>query len=202
MNENKIIPAASPDAANMFRIDCNINVGTIDEWLGRDDAVYRDVRMLMDPADYAAIGGDSRLSSTVEGFKVVPYPYLASLSFLPVKGAYRGETLFKLKWNKDGSIASAKANYAESMQILEDLFPKDKAIFIMCGGGGYAGMTRDLLVFLGWDADKVYNVGAGWAYQGAKVLDLVIKTESGEEMFATWKADYAVIDFSLLHAID
>ena len=27
----------------------------------------------------------------------------------------------------------------------------------MCGGGGYAGMTKNLLVSLGWDENKIYN---------------------------------------------
>ncbi|MBR4393731.1 MAG: hypothetical protein IKT07_06850, partial [Oscillospiraceae bacterium] len=68
---------------------------------------------------------------------------------LPVEGAYSEETLFTLTWNEDGSIASATPNYEESMLVLEDLFPKDEAIFLMCGGGGYAGMTKSLLIFLG-----------------------------------------------------
>ena len=28
----------------------------------------------------------------------------------------------------------------------------------MCGGGGYAGMTKTMLVSLGWDENKIYNV--------------------------------------------
>ena len=143
------LPASQPDETNMFGVDLNINMATLDEYLGRDDVVYRDVRMLFDPADYAAIGGNADLASTVEGFRIVPYPYLATLSALPVSGAYEGDTLFTLTWNEDGSIASATANYEESMLVLEDLFPKDKAIFLMCGGGGYAGMTKSLLIFLG-----------------------------------------------------
>ena len=59
-----------------FGIDKNINEATIDQYLFRDDAVYRDVRMLRDEAEYEAIGGDSWLSGIVEGFEVVPYPYL------------------------------------------------------------------------------------------------------------------------------
>lgn len=40
-------------------IDKNINETNIDQYLGRDDAVYRDMRMLVDDANYEAIGGDS-----------------------------------------------------------------------------------------------------------------------------------------------
>jgi len=197
------LPAAEPDAESMFGVDKNINIGTIDQYLDRDDVVYRDVRMLFDPADYAAIGGDANLSATIRGFKIVPYPYLATLSELPVANAYAGETLFTLTWNEDGSIASAEPNYKESMLILEDLFPKDKPVLLMCGGGGYAGMTKSLLAFLGWDANLLYNIGGNWEYTGDNALELIVYPEDAneDEIYATWRADYATIDFSLLHKL-
>ena len=34
-------------------------------------------------------------------------------------------------------------------------FPKDKLIFLMCGGGGYAWMTKQILLKLGYDETKV-----------------------------------------------
>lgn len=196
------LPAPAPDANSMFGVDANINIGTIDNYLDRDDVVYRDVRMLFDPADYAAIGGDADLSATIRGFKIVPYPYLATLSELPVANAYAGDKLFDLTWNEDGSIATAEPNYAESMMILEELFPKDKPIFIMCGGGGYAGMTKSLLIFLGWDENLLYNIGGNWEYTGDNAVELIVYPEDANEenIYATWRADYATIDFSRLHA--
>ena len=187
----------------MFGVDKNINMKTLDEYLGRDDVVYRDVRMLFDPADYAAIGGNADLASTVEGFRIVPYPYLATLTGLPVDGAYDAETLFTLTWNEDGSIATAEPNYEESMLVLEDCFPKDKPIFLMCGGGGYAGMTKSLLIFLGWDPELLYNVGGNWEYQGDHGVELIEYSEdaNGNDYFCTWRADYALIDFSRLHPV-
>ncbi len=199
----KPLPASAPDANSQFGVDSNINMETLDQWLGRDDVAYRDVRMLFDPADYAAIGGNADLSTTVEGFKIVPYPYLATLSELPVANAYAGDTLYTLTWDSNGNITEAKANYEESLLILEDLFPKDKAIFLMCGGGGYAGMTKSLLTFLGWDASKLYNVGGNWTYQGSHSVELIKYSEEagGNNIYATWRADYATIDFSRLHAV-
>ena len=198
------LPPSAPDENMPFGVDKNINIETIDQYLDRDDTVYRDVRMLFDPADYASIGGDEKLSATIRGFKVVPYPYLATLTDLPVDNGYTGETLFDLTWNDDGSIASAKANYKESMLILEDLFPKDKHIFLLCGGGGYSDMTRRLLVFLGWDAELIYVLGTGWDYKGSNELRLIFSSDdlAGDEIFAIWRADYASIDFSLLHKIE
>lgn len=195
------LPAPEPDPKSMFGVDRNINVKTLDAYLGRDDVAYRDVRMLFDPADYAAIGGNADLTETVAGFRIVPYPYLASLPPLPVKNAYAGEKLFTLTWDRKGVITDAVPNYLEAQTVLEDLFPKDRAVFLMCGGGGYAAMTRALLAFLGWDPAKLYNLGAGWEYAGAHGVELIRcgKETGGEDLYATWRADYALIDFSRLH---
>ena len=199
----KPLPAPSVNAESQFGVDTNINISNIDEWLGRDDAVYRDVRMLFDPADYAAIGGEADLTHTIEGFKVVPFPYVATLQALPVDGAYEGDCLFTVEWNADGSVKSAEANYSESMMILEELFPKDKAVFLMCGGGGYAGMMKQLLLFLDWDENLLYNIGANWEYTGSRGIELVVYPEEagGHNIYATWRADYAYIDFTRLEKL-
>ena len=198
------LPAPEADPDSQFGVDKNINISTIDQYLDRDDVVYIDARMLFDPADYGSIGGNADLSATICGFKIVPYPYLASLSALPVANAYDGNTLFTLEWDEAGNITSATPNYKESQQVLDDLFPKDKAIFFMCGGGGYAGMTKALLIFLGWDADKLYNIGGNWEYTGDNALELIVYSEEhgGTDLYATWRADYAYIDFDRLNAAE
>jgi hypothetical protein len=109
---------------------------------GPDDVAYRDVRMLFDPADYASIGGEADLTRTIEGFKIEPFPYIATLPALPVSGAYNGDCLFTVTWDESGAIASAEANYMESMRILEELFPKDKAIFPHVRRRGLFGMMK------------------------------------------------------------
>ena len=197
------LPPPETDASSEFGVDVNINMETIDQYLDREDVAYRDVRMLFDPADYAAIGGEADLSRTIRGFRVVPYPYFATLSALPVEGAYAGDTLFTVEWNGDGTIASVRESYQESMLVLEDLFPRDKAIFLMCGGGGYAGMMKTLLLELGWDEDLLYNIGGNWTYTGENGLELIVYPEDAEEenIYATWRADYAYIDFSRLHPV-
>ena len=174
-------------------IDKNVNETNIDKYLGRSDSVYRDMRMIEDPADYEAIGGDRYLSGYVEGFEVVPYPYLVNVEGLPeaVGKSYEGNTLYTVK---DGEYT---ANYKESLQILEDLFPKDKKIFLMCGGGGYAGMTKAMLVKLGWNADNIWVVGGYWYYEGEH--DVKVKQGEGETVsYALWKIPYHDIDFSKL----
>ena len=176
-------------------IDKNINEKTIDKYLGRSDAVYWDLRMLEDPGDYESVGGDRYLSGFVKGFQVVPYPYIVTVSDLPesVGKGYTGPTLFSLQ--QDGSY---KANYQESMRIVEDLFPKDKVIFLMCGGGGYSGMMKKFLVALGWDEKKIYDVGGYWYYEGENKVEVREKTADGKTFFAFWKVPYHEIDFKKL----
>ena len=175
-------------------IDKNINEETIDKYLDREDSVYRDMRMLKDPGNYEAIGGDSYLSGYVKGFEVVPYPYLTKVTGLPeaVGDSYTGVTLFSL--GEDGKYI---ANYEESLSILEYLFPKDKYIFLMCGGGGYAGMTKNLLVSLGWDANKIYNTGGYWFYKGKNNVEIK-RVVNGQNKYDFYKVNYHNIDFDSL----
>ncbi|MBO4813063.1 hypothetical protein J5491_02855 [Candidatus Saccharibacteria bacterium] len=179
-------------------IDKNVNEETIDSYLGRSDAVYRDMRMLVDPGNYEAVGGDSMLSGFVNGFTVVPFPYVANVSGLPeeVGNTYTGTTLFRQ--HSDGSITP---NYEESMDILEALFPKDKVIFLMCGGGGYAGMMKNLLVTLGWDETKIYDVGGYWFYNGNNNVEVKRTNGNDEIVYDFYKVPMYNIDFSSLTEI-
>ena len=181
-----------------FGIDKNIDETTIDNYLNRSDSVYRDMRMLKDPGDYEAIGGDSYLSGFVKGFEVVPYPLLVNVSGLPeeVGETYTGKTLYTFK---DGKYI---ANYEESLEILEYYFPKDKNIFLMCGGGGYAGMTKAMLVSLGWDENKIYNVGGYWYYEGSNNVEVKKVNKDDSVSYDFWKVNYHDIDFDNLHEVN
>lgn len=192
-NEKKLPkPEVTEGLRGEFGIDKNINEQTIDNYLNREDSVYRDMRMLKDPGNYEAIGGDSYLSGFIKGFEVVPYPYLVNVTGLPeqVGNTYNGTTLFTYENNE------YKPNYKESMQILEYLFPKDKNIFLVCGGGGYAGMTKTMLVSLGWDENKIYNIGGYWYYEGKNKI--VTKNENGYDFY---KVLYHDITFDNLTSI-
>lgn len=186
-------PELSEGLRGTFGIDKNINEKTIDNYLNRPDTVYRDMRMLKDPGNYEAIGGDSYLSGFIKGFEVVPYPYLVNVTSLPeeVGKTYEGNTLFTLK---DGKYI---ANYNESLSILEYLFPKDKNIFLMCGAGGYAGNTKEMLVALGWDENKIYNIGGYWYYNGNNNVE-VKRTTNNKTYYDFYKINYHNIDFTNL----
>lgn len=186
-------PELSEGLRGTFGIDKNINETTIDNHLNRSDSVYRDMRMLKDPGNYEAIGGDSYLSGFIKGFEVVPYPYIVNVTGLPeeVGKTYEGKTLFTLK---DGKYI---ANYNESLSILEYLFPKDKNIFLMCGAGGYAGSTKEMLVALGWDENKIYNIGGYWYYNGNNNVE-VKRTINNKTYYDFYKINYHNIDFTNL----
>lgn len=192
------LPEKSEGMRGQLGIDKNINEATIDKYLGRKDSVYRDMRMLKDEADYEAIGGDSYLSGYVKGFEVVPYPYLCNADGLPeeVGRTYSGDTLFT--HDENGEYI---ANYEESMHILESLFPKDKYIFLMCGGGGYSGMTKEMLVALGWDETRIYNTGGYWYYEGKNKVETTYE-ENGETHYDFSNVVYHNIDFSTLTRIE
>lgn len=199
---NNLVSLPAPELEEGQRgelgIDKNINEKTIDNYLNRSDAVYRDLRMLKDPGNYEAIGGDSYLSGFVDGFELVPYPYIVNVVGLPeeVGSSYTGKTLFHQ--HSDGSYS---ANYKESMTMLEALFPKDKVIFLMCGGGGYSGMMKNMLVALGWDESKIYDVGGYWYYEGKNNVDIKRVGDNGEIVYDYYKVPVHEIEFGKLTEI-
>lgn len=195
---------ASEGLRGVYGIDKNINEKTIDNYLGRSDTVYRDVRMLEDTATWENKGGERNLTGFVEGFEVIPYAYLTEFpqeyidqkASENVSGLYQGKTLFHL--DEEGNYI---ANYEESMEILEYIFPKDKNIFIMCGAGGYANFTKKMLVSLGWDESKIYNVGGFWNYEGNRAISTI--NEHGSEVtYDFWKVNYHNIDFDNLTEVN
>ena len=92
-------------------------------------------------------------------------------------------------------------NYKESMDILESIVPKDKNIFIICGAGGYAGQVKHMLVKLGWDEDKVRDIGGYWYYEGKNAIQ-VKETIDGKEYYNFSKVPYYDIDFDSLTEVN
>ena len=193
-------PELSEGLRGKYGIDKNINEKTIDNYLSRTDTVYRDVRMLEDTASWENKGGERNLSGYIKGFEVIPSPFLANYTdeyieqkrVENVSGLYQGKTLFKL--DNDGNYTP---NYKESIDILETIFPKDKNIFIICGAGGYAGQVKHMLVKLGWDENKVRDVGGFWYYEGKNAIN-VKETIDGKEYYNFSKVPYYDIDFDNL----
>lgn len=193
-------PELSEGLRGEYGIDKNINETTIDNYLNRTDTVYRDVRMLVDTASWENKGGDRYLSGYIKGFEVIPAPYLANYTeeYIAqkekenVSGLYQGKTLFT--YHDDGTYTP---NYEESMDILKIVFPQDKNIFIICGAGGYAGQVKNMLVKLGWDEDKVRDIGGYWYYEGKNSISTK-KTVDGKDYYDFSIVPYYDIDFTKL----
>ena len=212
------VPLAEAGEFNMnsqtFGVDKNVNIGTIDSYLNLDNVVYRDMRLLVDSQGYDGLTPTSSgmLTATIEGFRVSPLPYIANLweGMLPppvldnpIEVDY--VPLFNVVWNEDGTIERIDENYEESMYVLEEIFPQDKLIFLMCGGGGYAWMTKQILLKLGYDETKVYNIGGFWAYNGDHQVDLVtyydgeVQGAYEESFYSFYNANYMDIKTTLNH---
>lgn len=191
----EVLPAPEVDPSSDFGADLNVNMQTIDQYLGLADAVYRDMRMPVDPYDYAAIGGNSLLTGVIEGFAVVPYPYLAPCVDMPPElgEGYIGPTLFSMDEN-----SRFVPNYEESLAVLERIFPKDQAILLMCGAGGYASMTKALLIDLGWNENLLFNVGGFWFYEGEHAVTLIAEEQQNDGAYFFEDLDFFDIDFARL----
>ena len=59
-------------------------------------------------------------------------------------------------------------------------------------------MTRALLISLGWNGNKIYNVGGYWNYKGNN--NIVVHNEE-RNSYDFWKIPYHNIDFSKLKEV-
>ena len=58
-------------------------------------------------------------------------------------------------------------------------------------------MTKNLLVSLGWDENKIYNVGGYWYYNGNHNIKIK-NNKNGQTTYDYWKVTYHDIDFKNL----
>ena len=110
-------------------MDKNVNTATIDKYVELEGVEYIDARMLFDSAQFEKIGGQRNLLKTIEGFKVVPWPYIGTLDTMPVEGTYKGDSLFSIKWDADGNIVSEKETV------------KAKHTIYLDAAGGFGGIS-------------------------------------------------------------
>ena len=80
------VPKADDGTFNMndqtFGVDKNVNINTIDKYLGLENVAYRDMRLLVDSAGYDGLipgASSGMLTATIEGFRISPLPYIVNL---------------------------------------------------------------------------------------------------------------------------
>ncbi len=57
-----------------------------------------------------------------------------------------------------------------------------------------------MLIALGWDADKIYNIGGYWYYDGKNKVQ-VKRKKDGKDIYDFYKVTYHDIDFDALTEI-
>ena len=144
--ETSALPAKMDKSNNMSLSP--INPKNIDDYLFRDDCIYIDTR---DPKQFYEEG-------SIAGFVNIPfYGYICDFK----KGT---GSLFTFTKISDeillGDPGSFIANYEESEEVIKSLFPKDKNILVIATAGVESCYLLNLLVQLGYDEEKLYNVGS------------------------------------------
>ena len=142
---------AKEDSTNNLGSASPIKASNLDDYLFRDDCVYIDTR---DAYQYYAEGH-------VAGFTNVPfYGYITDFNYNP-------NTLFSSIKTKNGEeithfgdVNSYSPNYEESIKLIEDIFPRDKNIMAISTAGVESAYLLNLLLQLGYDGNKLYNVGS------------------------------------------
>lgn len=115
------------------------DINDVDDYLGRPDVQYVDLRNF----------DDKMKSGYIAGFEMIPFfDYLEAADVLV---------------RTDGDWTFAAADIVNQGGLFE-LFDQDKTIFLMCGSGTRAGFVMDALLSLGYE--DVINVGGISSYTG------------------------------------
>ena len=139
--ENNVIPSACNQ--DNFSPDCSgVNANNLYKYLNRDDVIYIDVR-----------NSDEYNNMHLHGF------HLISLQESIIGS---DDQLFY------GTPTNADARYVESIDILNEMFPQDKILFIMCQSGNRVAQVMQILKLYGYDMTKIYNVGGMVQYSSNK----------------------------------
>ena len=146
--------------ADDYSTDCSsIKIAeNLQDYLGRDDTVYIDLR------DYADYG-----KAHIRNFESVPY-------FALIRGMGDGATEAGVQLYY-GTLDEPTARYAESEEILKALIPTDKVVFLMCQSGGRVAQCMKVLEKAGYDMSKIYNVGGMAQAEGNNKLEAVKTAE-------------------------
>lgn len=151
--ESKVITLPLKEDPNSSMMsESPLSALNIDDYLFLDDVMYVDTRS---PQMFLAEGH-------IAGFINIPY-YEGICCHEKEEGI-----LFKMDKirNEDGSfiamgsVGSFTPNYKESVQILNETFPKDKKIVFIASAGVESCYLMNLLIQYGYDGSLLYNAGA------------------------------------------
>lgn len=143
-----------PDKININGVgidDSSVTTLNIDNYLFREDSIYVDLR------PYSWVIKDGHIA----GFSF--YPFYEMIASRKSSDA-RLFTMSKVELEDGseipgGAVGTFTPNYVESEEFINDLFPKDKYIFAISQSGLECTYFLSLLLQLGYDGCKLYNVG-------------------------------------------
>ena len=131
-------------------VDSGVNTSNIDEYLFRDDVIYVDLR----PNSWVAKDGH------IAGFSFYPfYDLIAHRNY--TDRLFMMDTVYSEDGNKiiGGEVGTFIPNFVESEIVINNIFPKDKYIFAISQSGLESCYFLNLLIQLGYDSSKLYNIG-------------------------------------------
>lgn len=132
---------------SMLMSESPIKPNNIDEYLFREDCVYVDLRK--SESFYA--------EGHIAGFTNVPfYDYIAGFPG-------NTESLFQMTAKKGsylGDAGSFVSNYNEAESIVRDMFDANKTVIAISTAGVESCYFLNLLFQLGYNPEKLYNVGS------------------------------------------
>ena len=144
--EGTVLPAAWAEGATYQAKECSVsllpgslenpNAKAVKEYFTTENVRFFDLR------------------DVKEGYGVGHIQKFESVSYFNTIVGTAGQLFTK---TDDGFVA----NYEESEAILNDIFPKDATLFVMCQVGGRVQPFLTLLKQYNYDMSKVYNIG-GW----------------------------------------
>lgn len=131
-------------------VDSGVNTSNIDEYLFRDDVIYVDLR------PYSWVAKDGHIA----GFSFYPfYDLIAHRNY--TDRLFMMDTVYSEDGNKiiGGEVGTFIPNFVESEIVINNIFPKDKYIFAISQSGLESCYFLNLLIQLGYDSSKLYNIG-------------------------------------------
>lgn len=143
-----IPPKNDSDGTSIFA--SSVNTNNLDQYMFRTDVQYVDLR---NPDMILREG-------YIAGFQFISF-YSIIASFTSNDVLYKMEHVYTDESNRipAGQVGGFVPLYKESEKIIKSLFSIDKYIFLVSQGGSESSYMINLLVQLGYDAEKLYNVG-------------------------------------------
>lgn len=149
-DEIKKLPEKTFPSSTLLE-DSDVTTENLDDYLFLEDTVYIDTR---DHMQFLQEG-------SVAGFVNVPfYNYIVDFNF-------NENCLYTMTKRKDengneillGEVGSFSANFVESEEMIETIFPRDKNIVFISTAGVESTYMMNLLIQLGYDFNVLYNAG-------------------------------------------